>query len=91
MKPHLVLKTVSSRPVADINKYINSLLTHKTDLQNSDTIVLFKVILASSPSDASVDEVVDSRANYQGYRYNFDFLQCHTFKAMHIENGEGVY
>ena len=67
---------------------ISSQLTHKNDLQNSNTTVLFKIILASSPADGCFDEVFVSRVNCQRCRYNVDFLQCHTFKDNYIENGD---
>ena len=37
-----------------------------------------------------VDEVVDSRANYWGYKYDVHFIQCHTFAVIHSVKGEGV-
>lgn len=68
--------------------FISSQLTHKNDLQTSHTTVWFKILLASSSADGCFDEIFVSQVNYQWYRYNVDFLQCHTFKDMYIENGD---
>ena len=48
------------------------------------------IILASFPLGGCVNEVVDSREHYQGYRYDVQFLQCHTFAIKHSVNGEVV-
>ena len=37
-----------------------------------------------------VDEVVDSQADYQGYRYDVNFLRWHIFAVIHSMNGEGI-
>ena len=47
------------------------------------------IILVSFPLGWCVDEVVDSQANYQGYKYDDHFLWCHTFAVKHYVNGEG--
>ena len=36
-----------------------------------------------------VHEVDNSQANYQGYRYDVNFLWCHTFVAIYSVNCEG--
>ena len=42
------------------------------------------------PFGEFVDEVVNSHANYQGYRYDVHFLWCHTFAVIQSVDGEGV-
>ena len=48
------------------------------------------MILVSYPLGACEDQVADSHASYQGYRYNVHFLWCHTFTFIHSVNGEEV-
>ena len=48
------------------------------------------MILVSFPLGRCVDEVVKSQANYQGSRYEVNFLRCHAFAVIHYVNGEGV-
>ena len=47
-------------------------------------------ILVCFPLPGCVDEVVDSQENYQEYRCDVHFLQCHRFSATHFVNGGGV-
>ena len=47
------------------------------------------MILFSFPLDGCVDEVIDNRTNYQGYKYVY-FLQYHTLTVIHFMNGEGA-
>ena len=53
-------------------------------------LLYYSIILVSFPLGGCVDEVVDSQANYQGYRYGIHFLWCHIFAVMHSVNGEGI-
>ena len=46
--------------------------------------------MVSFPLGGCVNEVVNSQANYQGYRYDVHFLCCHTFAVMHSVNDGGV-
>ena len=48
------------------------------------------IILVYFPLSRCIDEVVDSRANYQGYRCDLYFLWCHITAVIHAMNGEGV-
>ena len=45
--------------------------------------------LISFPSGGGVDEVVDNRTNYQGYKY-VHFLRDHIFTVINFMNDEGV-
>ena len=47
----------------------------------------FTIILLSFPLGGCVDEVVNSQANYQGYKH---FHGCYTFAFIYSVNGEGV-
>ena len=44
----------------------------------------------SFPLGWCVDEIVDGQANYQGSKYDVNFLECHTFAVIHSMNGQGV-
>ena len=48
------------------------------------------MILVSFPLGGCVDEVVNSQANYQGYRYGVHLLWCYTFTVILSVNGQGV-
>ena len=50
----------------------------------------YTIILVSFPLRGCIDKVVDSQANYQGYRYDVHFFRCHTFAVIHSINGEGI-
>ena len=50
----------------------------------------YAIILVSFPLGGYVDEVVDSRANYQEYRYDVHFFWYHTFEVMRSVTVEGV-
>lgn len=39
----------------------------------------------------SIIDVITNRTYFQGYLYNFHFLQCHTITVIHFMNGEGIY
>ena len=47
-------------------------------------------MLISFPFGRCVNKVVDSPENYEGYRYDVHFPQCHTLAVIHSVNGEGV-
>ena len=47
-------------------------------------------LLVSFPLGWCVDEIVDGQANYQGSKYDANFLECHTFAVIHSVNGQGV-
>ena len=49
---------------------------------------LYIIILFSFPLGGCIDEVVDNRTNYQGYKY-ICFLQYHSLAVIHFMNGEG--
>ena len=54
----------------------------------------YTIILVSFPLGEYADEVVDSQANYQGYRYDVHFLGCHTFAVLHsvsLRNSRAKY
>ena len=42
-------------------------------------LLYYTIVLVSIPLGGCVDEVVDSRANYQGFRNYVHFVRCHTF------------
>ena len=44
------------------------------------------MILFSFSLGGCVDEVVDIRTNYQGYKYGY-FLQYHTLTVIYVING----
>ena len=50
----------------------------------------YTIILVSFPLGGYVDDIVDSQANSEGYRYDIYFLGCHTFAVIHLVNDEGV-
>ena len=50
----------------------------------------YTIILVSFPLGRCVDEVVDSRENYQRYRCDIHFLWCRTLAVIHSVNGAGV-
>ena len=39
----------------------------------------------------SIIDVITNRTYFQGYLYNFHFLQCHTITVIHFMNGKGIY
>ena len=41
------------------------------------------------PLGGCVDEVVDNRTNFQGYKYVY-FLQYHRLTVIHLMNDEGA-
>ena len=71
--------------------FLNDQFTQKTDSQNGYTAVLFKAIRDFPLPSRCIDEVVGSRANFQGWRYDVHFLQRHTIIVMHFENGKGAW
>ena len=48
------------------------------------------IVLVSFPLGEFVDEVVNNRANYQGYENEVHFLQYHTLTVMYFMNGEEI-
>ena len=50
---------------------------------------LYTMMLFSFPLGGCVDEVVDNRTNYQGYKY-VHFLHYHTLTVIHFMNGRGA-
>ena len=46
----------------------------------------FTMILFTFPLGGCVDEFVDIRTNYQGYKYGY-FLQYHTLTVIYVING----
>ena len=50
----------------------------------------YAIILVSFLLVWCIAEVVDSQANYKGYRYDVHFLRCHTFTVIHSVNGKEV-
>ena len=50
---------------------------------------LYAMTLFSFPLGGCVDEVVDDRTNYQGYKYVY-FIQYRTLTFIHFVNGEGA-
>ena len=48
-----------------------------------EVLNLYTMILFSFPLGRCVDEIVDSRTNYQRYKYVY-FFQCHTLTVIHF-------
>ena len=49
------------------------------------------IILLCFPFCGFVDEVADSRANYERYGHGVSFLYFHTLITRHFLNVEGAY
>ena len=63
---------------------IRGSFSSQKEFLNLYTMILF------FPPGGCVDEDVDNRTNYQGYKY-INFVWYHTLSVLHFMNGEGGF
>ena len=72
-----------------VKDFILTFSISRSFFSEKEFLNLHTAILFSFPLGGCVDEVVDNRTNYQGYKY-VHFLHYHTLTVIHFMNGRGA-